>query len=66
MGGRISGESPREEKLAFRHCGISAERPNQGNDDRLSGTPAIAGLTSRQQLTVCDPLGQHRLWEESD
>jgi len=62
MGGRMSGESPREEKLSIDSCGIRAERPYQANDEVVSGTPITVPQTSgQQQLTACDPPGQQGL-----
>lgn len=57
----MSGESPREEKLAMRRCGIMTERPYQAKDEGVSGTASTVVQTSGQQFMVCDPLGQQGL-----
>ena len=58
----MSGESPREEKLVGRRCGIRIERPGQTVDDGMViGLAITATQPSRQQLIGCDPLGQHGL-----
>jgi hypothetical protein len=52
MGGRISGESPREEKLAERNWSTDPARPYQ-TEERDDIEMAIAATqTSKQQLTV--------------
>lgn len=55
----MSGESPREEKRAVRHTGISAERPYQATDKGVVEMAMAMTPASRQQLIVCAPLGQH-------
>jgi len=65
MGGRMSGESPREEKIAVRNCGVGTERPYQAKDGGVVVIATAARQTFRQQLSVCDPLGQHGLCEAS-
>ena len=63
----MSGESPREEKRAERHCRIGAERPYQAADDEIIVGMAMTAIhASRQQFTVCAPLGQHGLREVSE
>jgi len=62
----MSGESPREDKLVVRHCGIGAERPYQTTDEGVIGMAITATQTSKQQLMACDPLGQHGLCEASE
>ena len=61
MGGRMGGESPREEKLAMRRCGTTTECPYQAKDEGVSGAASTVAQTSGQQPMVCDPLGQHGL-----
>ncbi len=62
MGGRMSGESPRVEKLAMRHRGISSERPNQATDDGVvTGTAITDAQASGQQFAVCEPPRQQCL-----
>jgi hypothetical protein len=65
MGGRMSGESPQEEKLAVRNCTGGAVRPYQteGAGDITMAT--VAKQASRQQPEVCSPLGQHDFCEVS-
>jgi hypothetical protein len=59
MGGRMSGESPQEEKHAVRNCRAGAVRPYQteGAGDIVKAT--AVKQASRQQPDVCNPLGQH-------
>jgi hypothetical protein len=60
MGGRISGESPREEKVSIKNGRAISWRPFHTIDTRGDPrTAAIAGQASWQQLTVWAPLGQH-------
>jgi hypothetical protein len=66
MGGRMSGESPREEKVAARNCGVGALRPYQAKEGDVIVIATTARQTSRQQLSVYDPLGQHGLCETSE
>ena len=62
----MSGVSTREEKGAVRNCGVGAERPYQANDGDVIVIATAARQTFRQQLSVCDPLGQHGLCEASE
>jgi hypothetical protein len=61
MGGRMSGESPREEKLVVRNCRAGAVRPCQirAAGDAVTPSRAMVRQASRQQLAACKPLGQH-------
>ena len=65
MGGRMSGESPQEEKLAERNCTADAVPPYQteGAGDITMAT--VAKQASRQQPDVCSPLGQHDFCDAS-
>jgi hypothetical protein len=59
MGGRMSGESPREEKVVVWNCRTDVARRCQTKaaDDVVMAT--AVGQASRQQFAMCDPLGQH-------
>ncbi len=57
----MSGESPRVTKLAVRPIGSGAERPYQATAKGAIGIARPTPPTSRQQLIVCAPLGQHGL-----
>jgi hypothetical protein len=59
MGGRMSGESPREEKVEGAASIADVERPYQtkGADDTV--TPTLVRQRSRQQPMVCWTFGQH-------
>jgi hypothetical protein len=63
MGGRMSGESPREEKVVVRNCRNDAVRRYQTEAAGDAATAMAVGHASRQQVAVCDPLGQHGVWE---
>jgi hypothetical protein len=60
----MSGESPREEKLVVRHGGTSDEPGDKADDAGAIGMTARP--ISRQQLTVCVPVGQHGLCGDSE
>jgi hypothetical protein len=66
MGGRISGESPREEKIAGLVATGSDGRSNQmrANGDTIA--PTVERQRSRQQLVACWPFGQHEFRDASD
>jgi hypothetical protein len=59
MGGRMSGASPREEKVVVWDCRTDVARRCQTKaaDDVVIAT--AVGQASRQQFAMCDPLGQH-------
>jgi len=59
MGGRTSGESPREEKFVVGDSGDDVARRYQTRAVAEDATATAAGQASRQQFAVCDPLGQH-------
>lgn len=52
MGGRINGESPREEKLVDRNCSGGAVRPYQTKDSGDTAMAITATQASKQQLAV--------------
>jgi hypothetical protein len=58
MGGRMSGESPREKKLEMRSCAGGAVRPYQAKDTGDAAIAITATQASWQQPAVCSPLGQ--------
>jgi hypothetical protein len=58
MGGRMSGESPRENKVEMRSCAGGAARPYQAKDTGDVAIAITATQESRQQPTECSPLGQ--------
>lgn len=58
MGGRMSGESPREKKVEMRSCAGGAVRPYQAKDTGDAAIAIIAMQASWQQPAVCRPLGQ--------
>jgi len=66
MGGRMSGESPREEKIA----GLAvSNRAGDANAARVAGdtmTPTVDKQRSRQQLMACSPFGQHESCNASE
>lgn len=68
MGGRMSGESPREEKVEILAGRIRAGRAYQANVVGETVTPTLARQRSRQQLIACWPFGQHAsaLWQSVD
>jgi hypothetical protein len=66
MGGRMSGESQREEKVAVRKVRAGAARPYQTKDGGDTVRATAARQASRQQLVVCTPLGQHDLCDVAD
>ena len=66
MGGRMSGESPQEKKLVVRTCRVGAVRSYQTKGAGDAATATVAMQASRQQLAMCDPLGQHDVCEMSD
>jgi hypothetical protein len=68
MGGRMSGESPREEKIEMPAGTTGAERAYQANAAGATVTPTLARQRSRQQLIACWPCGQHAsaLWQSVD
>ena len=59
MGGRISGESPREVKLDdLAACNLAGgEYQVRAIGDTVA--PTVARQRSRQQFIACWPLGQH-------
>jgi hypothetical protein len=59
MGGRTSGESPREEKVVVWNCRKDVARRCQTKAAEDVVTATADGQASRQQLAMCDPLGQH-------
>lgn len=63
MGGRMSGVSPREEKLdGMAACNLAGG----ANHVRATGdtvVPTVERQRSRQQLIACWPLGQHESCE---
>jgi len=65
MGGRMSGESPRDEKFAVRNCRAVAVRPYQTEGAGDITIATVAKQASRQQPDVCNPLGQHDFCEIS-
>jgi len=58
MGGRMSGESPREKKLERRSCARGAVRPYQAKDTGDVAIAITATQPSRQQPAECSALGQ--------
>jgi len=58
MGGRMSGESPREKKAEMRDCGSGAVLPHQVMDTGDVVIAITATQASRQQPALCNPLGQ--------
>jgi hypothetical protein len=63
MGGRMSGESPRVENIVVRNCRNEAVRRyhTKAADDVVTAT--AVGQASRQQFTMCEPLGQQDVCE---
>jgi crotonobetainyl-CoA:carnitine CoA-transferase CaiB-like acyl-CoA transferase len=61
MGGRVSGESPREKKVEMSNCVRGALRPYAVTDTADDEMAIAATQTSKQQLGVCTPLGQQDL-----
>jgi hypothetical protein len=59
MGGRMSGESPREEKIEDFAGSAGAERANHVEATGDMATPTVERQRSRQQLMACWPFGQH-------
>jgi hypothetical protein len=73
MGGRMSGDSPREKKVEFLAGSTADERAYQVNVVGETVTPTLARQRSRQQLIACWPCGQHasfasefELWQAVD
>jgi hypothetical protein len=66
MGGRMSGESPREEKIEIRAGKPRAEGAYQAKVGGETATPILLRQRSRQQLNACGPFGQHVFWETSE
>jgi hypothetical protein len=58
MGGRISGESPREEKDEVKAVRAGTERANHAKATGDTVAPALERQRSRQQLIACWPFGQ--------
>ena len=52
MGGRMSGESPQEEKLVERNCSGGTVRPYQTKDTGDTAMAIAATQASKQQLAV--------------
>jgi hypothetical protein len=52
MGGRMSGESPREEKLVERNWSAVPVRPYQTEDSGDTAMAIVATQASKQQLAV--------------
>jgi hypothetical protein len=63
MGGRMRGESPREEKVVVWNCSIDVARRCQTKAADEVVTATAVGQPSRQQFAMCDPLGQHDVCE---
>jgi hypothetical protein len=66
MGGRMSGESPREEKVddaAACNSAVTADKVRSAGD---AVAPMLKTQRSRQQLMACCPLGQHESCDVSD
>lgn len=63
MGGRICGESPRDEKFdANAGCaGTAREYQIMPAGAKMDAT--LERHRSRQQLMACWPLGQHESWD---
>jgi hypothetical protein len=59
MGGRMSGESPREEKVEDFAGSPGDESANHESITADTVTPMFEGHRSRQQLIVRWPFGQH-------
>lgn len=59
MGGRMSGESPREEKIEDVVGSAGAERANHVEAAGDTATPTVERQRSRQQLRAWWPFGQH-------
>jgi hypothetical protein len=57
----MSGESPWEANIAVWNGKARSLRPYQTKDAGDTVTATVARQTSRQQLAVCKPLGQHDL-----
>jgi hypothetical protein len=66
MGGRISGESPREEKVEVRGDISGAERATHAKVAGKAVTLRFERQRSRQQLIACPPFGQHESWDITD
>lgn len=73
MGGRMSGESPREEKVEILAGRIAAGRTYQASVAGETVTPTLMRQRSRQQLIANWPFGQHasfaselELWQSVD
>jgi hypothetical protein len=66
MGGRMSGESPREEKIedSARRAGAELETQVEAAGDTVA--PTVERQTSRQQLMACWPFGQHESRDTSE
>jgi hypothetical protein len=62
MGGRMSGESPREEKVKVRQRSAGAVRPYQTEDAGDAVAPRAVGQAVWQQFIVCRPFEQHEFW----
>ncbi len=68
MGGRMSGESPRERNCVDRNCGISVADPSQFSTFGIDvAAPAtVPTQASRQQPIECCPLGQQESWDAEE
>jgi hypothetical protein len=62
----MSGESSREEKVEVRNGRAGAVRPYQTENTDETAMPTAVRQASRQQLIVCDALGQHDFWDASE
>src|SRR5450631_2361021 len=61
MGGRMSGESPRDEKLVVRKCTAGAERPYQMNCAVEAAIATVGEQVSGQQFIAWEPEPQ-QVW----
>src|ERR1019366_3789903 len=61
MGGRMSGESPRDEKLVARKCTAGAERPYQMTGAMEAAIATVGAQESGQQFIACEP-GSQQVW----
>jgi hypothetical protein len=63
MGGRMSGESPREAKVIVRNGRAGAVRPYHTEDAGDAVAPRAVGQAVWQQPIVRRPFEQHESWD---
>ena len=66
IGGRMSGESPREEKIEAWPSNVDAERANHAKATGDTVQPTFERQRSTQQLAAFWPFGQHESWDISE